>query len=100
MNPLRQLEQTILAEGREWTRLRLEAQLQAQAHALEALCPQSGLPLHDTRWRDLQLDTAVAQGSRTGGRQRGLVQARSSLRLCRRSRTERWWRRRELNPRP
>ena len=59
MNPLRQLEQTVLAEGREWTRRRLESQLQAQANRLEALCPQSGVPLHDTRWRDLQLDTVV-----------------------------------------
>ncbi len=27
MNPLRQLEQDVLAEGREWTRRRLEKQL-------------------------------------------------------------------------
>ena len=51
MNPLRVLEQTVLAEGREWTRRRLETQLQAQSDALPALCPQSDQPLQDTRWR-------------------------------------------------
>jgi len=59
MNPLRVLEQTVLAEGREWTRRRLETQLQAQPDALPARCPQSDQPLQDTRWRDLQLHTVV-----------------------------------------
>lgn len=59
MNALRTLEQAVLIEGREWTRRRLEEQLQAQSHALPALCPQSGQPLTDTRWRDLQLHTVV-----------------------------------------
>jgi hypothetical protein len=63
MNALRTLEQAVLAEGREWTRRRLEAQLQAQSDALPALCPQSGQSLTDTRWRDLQLHT-VAGGVR------------------------------------
>ena len=59
MNALRTLEQAILAEGREWTRRRMETQLQAQSDALPALCPQSGQPLTDTRWRDLQLHTVA-----------------------------------------
>lgn len=59
MNALRTLEQAVLAEGREWTRRRLEEQLQARSHALPALCPQSGQSLSDTRWRDLQLHTVV-----------------------------------------
>ena len=59
MNALRALEQTVLAEGREWTRRRLETQLQAQSEALPAHCPQSGQPLVDTRWRALQLLTVV-----------------------------------------
>ena len=59
MNALRALEQAVLAEGREWTRRRLETQLQAQSDALPAHCPQSGLPLEDTRWRDLQLHTVA-----------------------------------------
>ena len=63
MNALRTLEQAVLAEGREWTRRRLEEQLQAQSDALPPLCPQSGQPLTDTRWRDLQLHT-VAGGVR------------------------------------
>ena len=57
MNTLRTLEQTVLAEGREWTRERLEKQLPAQSDALPARCPQSGTPPRDTRWRDLQLHT-------------------------------------------
>ena len=63
MNPLRALEQTVLAEGREWTRRRLETQLQAQSDALPAHCPQSGQPLQDTRLRELQWHT-VAGGVR------------------------------------
>jgi hypothetical protein len=59
MNALRTLEQAVLAEGREWTRRRLEEQLQAQSNALPAHCPQSGQPLADTRWRDLQLHTVA-----------------------------------------
>ena len=59
MNALRVLEQAVLAEGREWTRARLEKQLQQHANALAAVCPQSGQPLTNTRWRDLQLDTVV-----------------------------------------
>ena len=54
MNALRALEQAVLAEGREWTRRRLETQLQAQANALPAQCPQSGQPLVGTRWRSLR----------------------------------------------
>ena len=59
MNALRTLEQAALAEGRDWTRRRLEEQLQAQSDALPAHCPQSGQPLTDTRWRALQLHTVT-----------------------------------------
>ncbi len=59
MNALRNLEQAVLAEGREWTRRRLESQLQAESDALPTLCPQSGQPLANTRWRSMQLQTVV-----------------------------------------
>jgi hypothetical protein len=59
MNGLRQTEQAILAEGRAWTRRRLEQQLQRDADALPALCPQTGASLKDTRLRDLQLETVA-----------------------------------------
>jgi hypothetical protein len=59
MNALRTLEQAVLAEGREWTRRRLEEQLQTESNAQAARCPQSGQSLTDTRWRDLQLHTVV-----------------------------------------
>ena len=57
MNRLRQLEQEALAEGREWTRRRLEKQLQDDSDALPAVCPKSGEGLKDVRWRELQLIT-------------------------------------------
>ena len=57
MNRLRQLEQEALAQGREWTRRRLEKQLQEDSDALAAVCPKSGQGLKDVRWRELQLIT-------------------------------------------
>ena len=57
MNALREAEQAILAEGREWTRLRLERRMQQESEAIEALCPKTGRPLKDTRWRDMNLHT-------------------------------------------
>ena len=61
MNRLRQREQSVLEQGREWTRRRLEPQWQAASDGLAAVCPQTGQGLRETRWRDLQL-TTVAGG--------------------------------------
>jgi hypothetical protein len=55
VNKLRQLEQDVLAEGREWTRQRLEKRLQDQSDVMPAVCPKTGDGLKDVRWRDLQL---------------------------------------------
>jgi hypothetical protein len=55
VNGLRQLEQDVLAEGREWTRQRLEKRLQDHSDALLAVCPKTGEGLKNVRWRDLQL---------------------------------------------
>jgi hypothetical protein len=70
MNRLRQLEQEALAQGREWTRRRLEQQLQDHSDALPAVCPQTGEGLKDVRWRDLQLSTISggSMGSDRNGR--------------------------------
>jgi len=57
VNRLRKLEQEVLAEGREWTRRRLEKQLQDDSDALPAVCPKSGEGLKEVRWRELQLIT-------------------------------------------
>lgn len=57
MNRLLQLEQEVLAEGREWTRQRLEQRLQAHSDELPTVCPKTGEGLKDVRWRDLQLRT-------------------------------------------
>ncbi len=59
MNPLRQIEQEVLAQGREWTRRRLEQALQAQSDQMPACCPETGQPLKEVRWRNLQLTTVV-----------------------------------------
>lgn len=59
MNPLQQLEQAVGCEGREWTRQRMEQRLQAQAEAQPDVCPQTGAPLKETRWRNLQLITTM-----------------------------------------
>jgi hypothetical protein len=59
MNLLRQMEQTVLEEGREWTRRRLEKQLQGASDVLEAVCPKTGQGLRESRWRELQLTTVV-----------------------------------------
>ena len=55
MNKLRPLEQEVLAEGREWTRQRMEKRLQDQSDAMPAVCPKTGEGLKEVRWRDLQL---------------------------------------------
>ena len=59
MNALQQIEQTVLAEGREWTRRRLEEKLQQASNELATVCPATGRPLQETRWRDLQLHTVT-----------------------------------------
>jgi hypothetical protein len=51
MNPLLDLEQIILIEGREWTRRRLETQAQKAVNEMGAMCPKSGQPL---QWRKRQ----------------------------------------------
>jgi len=61
MNALRQTEQALLSEGREWTRRRLQEQLQRDAEALPGLCRQSRTPLTNTRRRNLQLDTVAGR---------------------------------------
>lgn len=50
------LETEVLQEGREWTRRRLEQELQAEANALTA-CPDSGLVLKRLRWHCFTLQT-------------------------------------------
>ncbi len=57
MNPsLAEMEGEVLAEGREWTRLRLEQRLQAEAAQFTA-CPQSGLLLKRRRVHRFTLET-------------------------------------------
>ena len=61
MNPLRQIEQEVLALGREWTRLQLQKRLQEQCEAVPMVSVPTGQPLNNTRWRPLELDTVVGK---------------------------------------
>lgn len=57
MNPLKEIEQEVLRQAREWGRVELERRLQAQADQVALVCPKSGNPLTDTRYRQLRLRT-------------------------------------------
>lgn len=57
MNALREAEQAVLAESREWALRRLTERMQGEANAMESLCPKTGQPLKDTRWRAMSLHT-------------------------------------------
>ena len=59
MNPLRAVEQEMLARGREWTRQQLEQNLQRQCDAMEMVSAQTGEALKNTRRRAMKLDTVV-----------------------------------------
>jgi hypothetical protein len=59
MNGLLNLEVGVLAQGREWSRQRLESQAQKQVHDWGALCPQSGQGLQRRKRQRLQLMTCV-----------------------------------------
>lgn len=57
MNGLQQIEQEVLALGREWTRKELQRRLQGLCEAMPMECAQTGQALENTRWRKMELDT-------------------------------------------
>ena len=59
MNRLQQIEQEVLAQGREWTRLLLEQRLQEQCNTIEMVSPQTGEDLENAQWRTMELNTVV-----------------------------------------
>ena len=59
MNGLLDWEVGILAEGREWTRQRLEERAQKQVNEWGAHCPQSGAPLKRGKRQRLKLMTCT-----------------------------------------
>jgi hypothetical protein len=61
LNRLQQIEQEVLAAGREWTRALLEKRLQEECLAVEMVSAKSGEELENTRWRSLGLDTVVGK---------------------------------------
>ena len=61
MNRLLQIEQEVLAAGREWTRALLEKRLQEECLSTARVSARSGEELENTRWRALGLDTVVGK---------------------------------------
>lgn len=61
MNRLQQIEQEVLAAGREWTRALLEKRLQEECLAVEMVSAKTGEALENTRWRSMGLDTVVGR---------------------------------------
>lgn len=61
MNRLQQIEQEVLAAGREWTRALLEKRLQEECLAVNMVSAKTGEELENTRWRWLGLDTVVGK---------------------------------------
>lgn len=61
MNRLQQIEQEVLAAGREWTRALLEKRLQDECLAVEMVSPRTGEELENTRWRAMGLDTVAGK---------------------------------------
>lgn len=59
MNRLQQIEQEVLAAGREWTRAMLEKRLQEECLTIEMVSAKTGEELENTRWRPMGLDTVV-----------------------------------------
>ena len=57
MNPLQQIEQQTLEEGREWTRRLLQERLQAAVEQLGPVSPASGLKLKRSRRVGMKLHT-------------------------------------------
>lgn len=57
MNRLQELEQQVLEEGREWTRVRLQERLQKEIDEIGPVCPRSGLALKKRRRRSIELRT-------------------------------------------
>ena len=61
MNCLRQIEQEVLALGREWTRVQLEKRLQQECDAMALVSAKTGQKLRRVRRRPMQLDTVVGK---------------------------------------
>jgi len=59
MNRLQQIEQEVLARGREWTRLQLEKQLQKECDGLAPVSAKTGRKLSRVRRRPMELDSVV-----------------------------------------
>ena len=59
MNSLRQIEQEMLALGREWTRAHFEKRLQKECDDMALVSATTGRELRKVRRRYMELDTVV-----------------------------------------
>lgn len=57
MNPLQEIERTVLKRAQEWALSKLKEELQSQAEQVKMVCPQTGECLSNTRWRKMKLRT-------------------------------------------
>ena len=58
MNRLLEMEEALIAEARQWAQARMTERLQAEADACASVCPRTGEPLSDVRFRAIELRTA------------------------------------------
>ncbi len=59
MNPLQQIERTVLKQAQEWALDKLKEELQNQADQVDMVCLKTGERLSNTRWRKMKLRLVV-----------------------------------------
>lgn len=59
MNPLQQIERTVLQEAQAWALAKLKEELQSQADQVDMVCLKTGERLSNTRWRKMKLRMVV-----------------------------------------
>lgn len=57
MNRLQELERAVIADAHRWAQAELARRLQAEADACAPVCPSTGEPLGDARFRTMELRT-------------------------------------------
>lgn len=57
MNRLQEMEEALIADARRWAQAQLTERLQAEADACASVCPSTGEPLSNVRFRAMELRT-------------------------------------------
>jgi len=61
MNRLLEMEESLIADARQWAQAQMTERLQAEADACASVCPRTGEPLSDVRFRAMKLRTACGR---------------------------------------